>query len=87
MRRYSVITDQCTLDLRCIAACLRKAIHPTAGEPAFNGATQLFIHPGRGIGCGACVSACEHGAIFDVQELPDNLHRFAEVNAAYYAPP
>lgn len=85
MRRYTVITDKCTQDLHCVTTCLRKAIHPTASEPGFSAARQLFINPRRCIGCASCVSACDKGAIFEIAELPANLLRFAEVNAAYYA--
>ncbi|MFP5226003.1 MAG: 4Fe-4S binding protein [Acidobacteriota bacterium] len=85
MRRFSVITDRCTLDLHCVAACLRDAIHPAAGEPDFSQATQLHIHPRRCIGCGACITACDNGAIFEIGELPVDLSRCAETNAAYYS--
>jgi len=85
MRRYSVITDRCVQDLHCVSACLRNAIHPTASEPAFANHRQLFINPRRCIGCSSCVSACEHGAIFEIEELPDSLNHFVEVNATYYA--
>ena len=85
MRRHSVITDKCTQELHCISACLRSAIHPTRTEAGFSSARQLFINPRRCIGCGACVSACDKGAIFEIEELPPDLLRFAQLNAAYYA--
>jgi NAD-dependent dihydropyrimidine dehydrogenase PreA subunit len=84
MRRYGVIVDKCIKDLLCISACLRKAIHPLPNEPGFASAAHLFINPGKCIGCGSCMSACESGAIFESGELPDSLERFAGVNAAYY---
>ena len=85
MRRYTVITDRCTQDLHCVSVCLRNAIHPTATEAGFRTARQLFINPRRCIGCGSCMSVCEKDAIFEIAELPPNLLRFAEANAAYYA--
>lgn len=85
VRRYSVITDKCTQDLRCVSVCLRNAIHPTASEPGFGEAPQLFVHPKRCIGCGSCVSACDNGAIFEIEDLPETLQEFAARNAAYYA--
>jgi len=85
MRRYTVITDRCTLDLRCVSVCRRDAIHPTAMEAGFRSVRQLFINPRRCIGCGSCMSACEKDAIFEIAELPPNLLRFALANAAYYA--
>lgn len=86
VRRYSVITDRCTQDLNCAAVCLQDAIHPTAAdEAAFAKSKQLFIDPRRCIGCGACILACVHEAIFATGELPEPLHRFAGINAEHYA--
>lgn len=85
MRRYTVITDKCRMDLHCVSVCLRSAIHPTVSEPAYWQARQLFINPRRCIGCASCVSACENGAIFEVADLPTDLLRFTGVNADYYA--
>jgi NAD-dependent dihydropyrimidine dehydrogenase PreA subunit len=84
MRRYGVIVDKCIKDLLCISACLREALHPLPNEPGFANAAQLFINPRKCIGCGSCMSACESGAIFEVQGLPRDLERFAAVNADYY---
>jgi len=85
LRRYSVITERCVRDLHCVAACLRHAIHPLPGEAGFEASQQLFIHPRRCIGCGACVSACEKGAIFEAEELPENLTSSVAANASWYA--
>ena len=84
MRRYSVITDKCTKDMHCVRACLRKAIHPLADESAFTEASQLFINPVKCLGCGACISACRSGAIFSIDELPQDLRKFDEMNRAHY---
>ena len=81
MRRISVITDRCRKELHCIAVCLRNAIQPAASEPGFAGARQLFIHPKRCLGCGACISACENGAIVEVEESPEAMVPFADLNA------
>jgi NAD-dependent dihydropyrimidine dehydrogenase PreA subunit len=70
MRRYSVINEKCTKDLFCLRACLRKAIHPLPNEAGFAEARQLFIDTRRCIGCGACISACEKGAIHEFEQLP-----------------
>jgi NAD-dependent dihydropyrimidine dehydrogenase PreA subunit len=85
MGRYNVITDRCVRDLRCVSACLRNAIHPTRSEPGFSESKQLFIHPGRCISCGSCLLACDHDAIVEVGELPDNQRHVADLNAAYFA--
>lgn len=85
MRRISVITDRCRRDLHCVSVCLRGAIHPAASEPEFADARQLFIHPKKCMGCGACISACENGAIVEFEERPQTMNSFARLNAAYYA--
>jgi NAD-dependent dihydropyrimidine dehydrogenase PreA subunit len=71
--------------MHCVSVCLRNAIHPTASEPGFAEARQLFVHPARCIGCGSCVSACDNGAVFEIEELPEDLLPCAARNAAYYS--
>lgn len=84
MRRYSVITDRCQQGMQCVSACLRDAIHPTANEPRFPISRQLYINRRRCIGCGACVSACDNGAIVEYEEDEASLIHFAALNAAYF---
>ena len=84
MSNYSVITDKCIKDMLCIEVCPMEAIHPTADEPGFADATQLFINPDDCSGCGSCGAVCESMTIFDIDDLPDELKHFAGINAAYY---
>jgi NAD-dependent dihydropyrimidine dehydrogenase PreA subunit len=84
MLRIRVISDRCVQDMRCIARCVRKAIHPTRDDPGFGDVKQLYINPKRCIGCGSCVIACQSGAIFSLEDLPEHLQHFAEANAAWY---
>ena len=84
MRRFNVITDRCTLDLLCIDACLRNAIHPGPGDARLAQVPQLFINPRRCIGCGACANACQHQAIVTFEELTPDSRHFAAMNAAYF---
>lgn len=79
-----VINDRCIKDMRCIAACVRKAIHPTLDDPSYADAKQLHINPKRCIGCGSCANACMSGAIFAPDDVPEEFSQFAEVNAAWY---
>jgi NAD-dependent dihydropyrimidine dehydrogenase PreA subunit len=46
--------------------------------------TQLFINPDECIDCGNCISICPSGAIFPIDELPDDKVGFAEKNAAHF---
>jgi NAD-dependent dihydropyrimidine dehydrogenase PreA subunit len=86
VRRYNVITDRCARDLLCVSACLGDAYHPTRGKAGLNESTLRFIYPGKCIGCGSCLSACAHGAIVEIEELPETMRHFADRNAACYAP-
>jgi len=81
---YSVITDKCIKDMMCIEVCPMEAIHPTTGEPGFAGSSQLFIDPENCTSCGSCISVCESQAIFDLDDLPDQLKHFTAINAAFY---
>ena len=84
MPNFSVITDKCIKDFNCVAVCLKKAIHPKKDEAGVDAVKQLFVNPKRCQNCGSCIAACESGAIFEVDELPEELHHFIEVNAAYF---
>jgi NAD-dependent dihydropyrimidine dehydrogenase PreA subunit len=80
-----VITDACTKDFVCTESCSTDAIHPTQEETAAaEAATQLFINPDECIDCGNCAANCPSGAIFSVDELPEDKADFAAKNAAYY---
>lgn len=84
MTRAFVINDRCIKDMRCVAACLRRAIHPTLGDPAFASAKQLYINPKRCIGCGSCANACHNGAILTHGDPATEFSGFAELNSAWY---
>jgi len=84
MSRIHVISDGCIKDMRCIAVCVRKAIHPARTDPGYAIARQLHIDPKRSIGCGACVRACLSGAISEIEDLPRTFQHFAQVDRAWY---
>jgi ferredoxin/flavodoxin---NADP+ reductase len=84
MANVSVITDACTKDMKCIAVCQRKAIHPREDEPGHADVKQLFVNPKKCIDCGSCRAICEAHAIFAKIDLPPDKAHFAELNAAYY---
>jgi ferredoxin--NADP+ reductase len=82
-----VITQQCCNDAACIPACPVNCIHPAPGEPDYGIAEMLYIDPGGCIDCGACIDVCPVGAIAPDYELPDELQRYVEINARWYADP
>ena len=79
-----VITDTCTKDELCVQACPVDCIHPKQDEGGFAEAAQLFVKPDDCIDCGACVPVCPTNSIFVLDELPEELARFADINALHY---
>jgi NAD-dependent dihydropyrimidine dehydrogenase PreA subunit len=80
-----VITDSCVKDYLCAAECATAAIAPSsAGDPAADGVSQLFINPDECIDCGNCASICPAGAIFAEDDLPAEKAAFAAKNKAYF---
>jgi len=79
-----VITETCTKDELCVEACPVDCIHPKKDEDGFEAAPQLYVNPADCIDCGACIPVCPTNSIFTVDELPAELGKFAELNAAHY---
>ena len=81
-----VIAEPCigTKENLCIDVCPVDCIHPTPDEVDYDDAVQLHIDPEECIDCDACTEACPVDAIFAQDQLPDEWHRFVEVNSAYF---
>ena len=79
-----VITDACTKDELCIAACPVDCIHPKQDEPRFEEVAQLYVDPVACIDCGACIPVCPNNAVFALDDLPAEQAQFTAVNAAWY---
>jgi len=81
-----VINEPCigTKDASCVEVCPVDCIHPTADEPGFEAAEQLYIDPEECIDCDACVEACPVDAITSEDMVPPEWHDYIERNAAYY---
>ncbi|MGV9408513.1 4Fe-4S binding protein [Nocardia sp. NPDC003693] len=78
-----VITQNCCKDASCIPACPVDCIRPLSGggDP---GAQMLYIDPETCIDCGACADECPVGAVYSEYDLPPELERFRDINAAYF---
>lgn len=79
-----IVTDACVKDFVCVAECSTAAIAPTAGDPAAESVSQVFINPDECIDCGNCVAICENNAIYAESDLPADKAEFAEKNRAYF---
>jgi ferredoxin len=79
-----VITDTCTKDELCVQACPVDCIHPKQDEAAFADAPQLYVNPNDCIDCGACVPVCPTNSVYALDDLPADLGRFTELNAAQF---
>ncbi|HEY9265961.1 MAG TPA: FAD-dependent oxidoreductase [Mycobacterium sp.] len=79
-----VITQNCCKDASCVPVCPVDCIRPAGGPGEFSGTEMLYIDPESCIDCGACMDECPVGAIHYEEDLPENLARFREINAAYF---
>ncbi|WP_068269943.1 FAD-dependent oxidoreductase [Aldersonia kunmingensis] len=79
-----VITQNCCKDASCVPVCPVDCIRPSAGAGEFTGTEMLYIDPATCIDCGACQEECPVGAIYADTDLPPELERFQEINAAYF---
>ncbi|HEX3786467.1 MAG TPA: ferredoxin family protein [Pseudonocardiaceae bacterium] len=64
------------MDRTCLDECPVDCIYP--------GARMLYIHPDECIDCGACEPVCPQDAIFNVDELPEELEPFTAVNSEFF---
>lgn len=79
-----VVTQRCCNDASCVTECPVDCIRPRPEDPGFATAEMLHIDPDTCIDCGACVDACPVDAIYGDDDLPPELARYAEVNAAWF---
>lgn len=79
-----VITQNCCKDTSCVPVCPVDCIRPTGGPGEFTDSEMLYIDPEACIDCGACVEECPVDAIHYEDDLPDELVRFKDINAAYF---
>jgi ferredoxin len=79
-----VIAGNCIKDDVCIEVCPVDCIHPKPGDPDFETAEQLYIHPDICIDCDACVEACPVDAIFAETEIPEKYDYALTLNQQFF---
>jgi ferredoxin/flavodoxin---NADP+ reductase len=79
-----VITQNCCKDASCVPVCPVDCIRPAGNPGEFTEAEMLYIDPVTCIDCGACLEECPVDAIYYEEDLPEELQRFREINAAYF---
>jgi ferredoxin len=81
-----VIAEPCigTKDNSCTEVCPVDCIHPTSEEDDYDHTDQLHIDPDECIDCDACVEVCPVEAVFAEDLLPDELAKYAAINARYF---
>ncbi|MGV0814173.1 FAD-dependent oxidoreductase [Mycolicibacterium boenickei] len=79
-----VITQNCCKDASCVPVCPVDCIRPAESGLDSASAEMLYIDPESCIDCGACFDECPVGAIHYEEDLPGELRRFKELNAAYF---
>ncbi|NOZ28232.1 MAG: ferredoxin family protein [Chloroflexi bacterium] len=77
-----VITDACIRDGACAEVCPVDGIVPGMPEDEW---PTYYIDPESCIDCGACEAECETGAIMAIEDLPEDMQHFAEINARFFS--
>ena len=74
-----IIAEPCIdiKDRSCVDVCPVDCIHEFE--------RILVIDPEECIDCDACVAACPVDAVFAGDQVPDELERFVQINADYFA--
>ncbi|WP_233903597.1 indolepyruvate ferredoxin oxidoreductase subunit alpha [Stieleria maiorica] len=65
-----------------VARCVHRRLAVCPAECFHEDTTMVYIDPEECIDCGACVPECPTEAIFHEEEVPEEWHRFIELNAS-----
>ena len=81
-----IIAEPCigTKDTACVEVCPVDCIHPTTDGGKHEDADQLFIDPDTCIDCGLCVDECPVQAIFPEEDLPQEWHKYIQINTDWF---
>lgn len=75
-----VITEPCigVKDASCVEVCPVDCIQSSDDAP------QYYISPDQCIDCAACELACPVSAIFDENDLADDMKKYLQINAVFF---
>lgn len=81
-----IIAEPCigTKDTSCVDVCPVDCIHPMSDNDSFAEAEMLYIDPDTCIDCGLCVDECPVQAIFPEEDLPEEWHKYIQINTDYF---
>ncbi|MDP7008136.1 MAG: ferredoxin family protein [Phycisphaerales bacterium] len=81
-----IIAEPCigTKDTACVDVCPVDCIHPMGDDDRFEQAEMLYIDPDTCIDCGLCVDECPVQAIFPEEDLPEEWHKYIQINIEYF---
>ena len=82
-----IITEPCigVKDLSCIEVCPVDCIHPREGADGYEAEQMIYIDSDECIDCAACEPVCPVTAIFEEEALPEEYHKYIEINKKYFA--
>ena len=82
-----IIAEPCigTKDTSCVEVCPVDCILPMSDDDKFAGVEMLYIDPDICIDCGLCVDECPVQAIFPEEDLPEEWHKYIQINIDYFA--
>jgi len=76
-----VITSLCVNAGACVEPCPTESIKAVAGDKTW---AQHYINPDTCIDCGVCMSMCDAGAIFPLDDVPAEYKGDIALNAKFY---
>ena len=81
-----IIAEPCigTKDTACVDVCPVDCIHPMGDDDRHEGSDMLYIDPDTCIDCGLCVDECPVQAIFPEEDLPEEWHKYIQINSDYF---
>jgi ferredoxin len=81
-----IIAEPCigTKDTACVEVCPVDCILPMKDDNKFPDVEMLYIDPDTCIDCGLCVDECPVQAIFPEEDLPEEWHKYIQINMDFF---